>query len=183
MAYREGIRDCMGDVYVQAGEIASGAITAVNLGDCSTTTNKLGNCAVTTAKLGDCSVTTAKLAMSVGAWSAGLLSTAGLTVAFTWIATNACTITDCIIQITAAASAGLIGVASTAPISFFTASITLETTYRNNVLTCAGGTVTSGTTIVVELTAGGSLIGAISGATTAHSGRGKYFLHYIATPV
>lgn len=152
MGLGEGIRECVADVGVQTNDINTAAITSKKI-----------NC-------------------SAGRWSSGVMSTAGLTVAFTFQATTAVTITECIVQITAASSAGFIGPCGTAGAAFYTASITLATTYRNMFLTCAVGTVSAGSCIVIELSAGGTFNGAISGANTANSLRGKYFIHYITTP-
>lgn len=120
MGLREGLHDSIGDIYVQAGEIACGAITV----------NILGACAVTTAKLQDSSVTTEKMDSTIGhvyKLNCAALG-AGATSYKTFTATSACTIVDAVFIITALGTTGDLTLETTAAVTMIAEFVTTGVT-------------------------------------------------------
>lgn len=166
-----GIKTLIADVTAQTSDIAA----------CAITTAKLGNSSVTTAKLGNCSVTTAKVAMGTGKWLATTFTamTAAGTACFSYTFTSAATVLDCILQITAAASADLnVTVKDTAGSTLMdTVTMTAAGTFRSINVTALNSNMTN----VIEVSAGGSVEGALTASLTV-STAGKIFLNVISTP-
>jgi hypothetical protein len=149
MGQYETIRGNVADVYVVNSDIAS------------------------TARITD-----DKLALNVPKWSSGTYSADGTTAVFTWTCTNACTVLDAIVQITAAASANQAGVLqeTTGTTQLIPShELTAAATIRATVATALGSHIP-----VIELAAGASL----EYTSDANTGdvAGKYFILYTETP-
>lgn len=150
------IKSLIADVTAIGTDIASGTLTAANLGNSS--------------------VTSGKLALSVGRWGTGTFVSGSTT----WLATGNITVLQFGIQVTAGA-AGFVTVGTTAAATAigavsstaaFSAWLEGPVAANSNLAIATASNVN-----FVEITAGASIV-----ISAGNSVAGKYFFFYIETP-
>jgi hypothetical protein len=139
----------------------------------------LADVGVQTEDINSSAVTMTKLNNDAGKWFTGIFSGLGTTVAFTIACTAAVTIVECIIEITAAHStSGLFAVQNTAKTSILIAA---EPTSTTRTISSHNTTAVASTGAVIELADGESVEGTCNPLSSTIAG--KYYLHYIETPI